>query len=345
MTIEKDKPLDNLNTFRLTDIGAEYFAEIKSVAEFRELTAEDIYKQSRKLVLGGGSNILFTDCFYGIVIKNSIRGIEVTNETETEVIVKVNAGEVWHEFVLWCIERNYAGIENLSLIPGLAGAAPMQNIGAYGTEIKDIFHELEALDINTGELVKFNLTACEFGYRESVFKNKYRDKFFIVSVSLKLTKFSSPKALYRFRTDYGDIKTTLGEMQVYDLSLKAVSDAVCKIRSSKLPNPKDIGNAGSFFKNPLVTKEQYETLVSKYPVMPNYPQKDDLVKIPAGWLIEQCGWKGKVVGNTGAHKSQALVLVNYGKASGREIWKLALDIKQSVKEKFGIEISPEVNVV
>lgn len=344
MEIQENKSLDNLNTFGLI-VGAKYFAEVKSVDEFSELIQNETYTGNKKLILGGGSNILFTDCFDGIVIKNSIKGISVVSETEREVIVKANAGEVWHEFVLWCIEQNYAGIENLSLIPGLVGAAPMQNIGAYGVEIKDVFQELEALNIETGELTVFNLNDCNFGYRESVFKNKFKDKFFIASVSFKLTKLSSPNALYRFKTDYGDIKNTLSEMQVYDLNLKAVSDAVIKIRQSKLPDPKVLGNAGSFFKNPSVLTEKYEELIAKNPVMPNYPQKDGTVKIPAGWLIEQCGWKGKVVGNTGSHKSQALVLVNYGNASGNEIWNLALEIKKSVLDKFGIEITPEVNVV
>lgn len=344
MKIEENKPLDDLNTFGLK-VGTQYFVEVNSVQDFVDLMQTEIYKNNKKLILGGGSNILFTDCVNGLVVKNSIKGISVISETETEVIVKANAGEVWHEFVLWCIERNYAGIENLSLIPGLVGAAPMQNIGAYGVEIKDVFQELEAINIENGEAVKFNLTDCEFGYRESVFKNKCKDKFLITSVTFKLTKLSSPKALYKFKTDYGDIKNTLSEMRAYDLSIKAVSDAVIKIRNSKLPNPKELGNAGSFFKNPSISKTQFDELVLKYPVMPSYPQKDGSIKIPAGWLIEQCGWKGKVVGNTGSHKSQALVLVNYGNASGKEIWNLAIEIQKSVKEKFGIEILPEVNVV
>ncbi|HLP49895.1 MAG TPA: UDP-N-acetylmuramate dehydrogenase [Chitinophagales bacterium] len=344
MRIEENKSLDNLNTFGIT-VGAKYFVEIKSVEDFAALTQNEIYKSNKKLVLGGGSNILFTDCFDGIVIKNSIEGISISSESEHEVIVKANAGEKWHEFVLYCIDHNYAGIENLSLIPGLVGAAPMQNIGAYGVEIKDVFHELEALDMITGELTKFSLADCAFGYRESVFKNKFKDKYFIASVSFKLTKLSSPRAIYHFKTDYGDIKHTLSDMQVYDLNLKAVSDAVCKIRSSKLPDPKVLGNAGSFFKNPSVPHAKYEELVAKNPVMPSFLQKDGTVKIPAGWLIEQCGWKGKVVGNTGSHKSQALVLVNYGNATGNEVWKLALEIKKSVLDKFGIDITPEVNVV
>lgn len=344
MQIEENKPLDELNTFGIT-VGAKYFVEIKSVEDFVALTQNEIYKSNKKLVLGGGSNILFTDCFDGIVIKNSIEGISIVSETEHEVIVKANAGEKWHEFVLYCIDHNYAGIENLSLIPGLVGAAPMQNIGAYGVEIKDVFHELEALDMITGELTKFSLADCGFGYRESVFKNKFKDKYFIASVSFKLTKLSSPRAIYHFKTDYGDIKHTLSEMQVYDLNLKAVSDAVCKIRSSKLPDPKVLGNAGSFFKNPSVPHAKYEELVANNPVMPSFLQKDGTVKIPAGWLIEQCGWKGKIVGNTGSHKSQALVLVNYGNATGNEVWNLALEIKKSVADKFGIDITPEVNVV
>ncbi len=344
MKIEENKPLDDLNTFGLK-VGAQYFVEVNSVQDFVDLMQTEIYKTNEKLILGGGSNILFTNCVNGLVVKNSIKGISVVSDTDTEVIVKANAGEAWHEFVLWCIERNYAGIENLSLIPGLVGAAPMQNIGAYGVEIKDVFQELEAIDIDSGETVKFNLNDCEFGYRESVFKNKYKGKFFIASVTFKLTKLSSPKAIYKFKTDYGDIKNTLSEMRAYELSIKAVSDAVIKIRNSKLPNPKELGNAGSFFKNPTISKEKFEELVSKFPVMPSYPQKNGSIKIPAGWLIEQCGWKGKVVGNTGSHKSQALVLVNYGNATGKEIWSLALEIQKSVKEKFGIEIMPEVNVV
>ncbi len=358
MKIEDNKPLDDLNTFGLK-VSAQYFAEVNSVEEFRELMEMEIYKTNKKLILGGGSNILFTDCVKGLVVKNSIKGISILSETETEVILKANAGEVWHEFVLWCIERNYAGIENLSLIPGLVGAAPMQNIGAYGVEIKDVFQELEAINMESGEIVKFVLSDCEFGYRESVFKNKCKGKFFIASVTFKLTKLSSPKAIYQFKTDYGDIKNILSDMRAYELSIKAVSDAVIQIRNSKLPNPKELGNAGSFFKNPTISKEQFDKLVLQYPIMPSYPSAEKsgmkqitqlpnvpiAYKIPAGWLIEQCGWKGKVVGNTGSHKSQALVLVNYGNANGKEIWNLALEIQKSVREKFGIEIMPEVNVV
>ena len=345
--IEKNKPLQQLNTFGI-DVGAEYFAEVKSVEDFQELRNEKIFRQNDKLILGGGSNILFTKCFCGLVIKNSIEGIAVVSETETEVGVKANSGVVWHDLVLWCIDKNYGGIENLSLIPGLVGAAPMQNIGAYGTEIKDVFQELEAIEIFSGETVKFILNDCAFGYRESVFKNKFKNKFIITSVSLRLSKISSPDSNYRFKTDYGDVKKTLEEMKVSSLSLKAVSDAVCKIRTSKLPDPKEMGNAGSFFKNPVISLERFDKLKEKFPTIPNYPisdLSDKPVKIPAGWLIEQCGWKGKRIGNTGSHAKQALVLVNYGNANGEEILNLSKEIQQSVKEKFGIEIQPEVNVV
>lgn len=344
MIIEQNKLLTELNTFGIA-VTANYYTEVTSVDDFAQLIQTDIYRSNKKLILGGGSNLLFTGNFEGLVIKNSIKGISIVSESEHQVILKANAGEPWHGFVLYCIANNYAGIENLSLIPGQVGAAPMQNIGAYGVEIKDVFHELEALDMVTGEKVAFGLEECHFGYRESVFKNKFKDQYFITSVSFKLAKLSSPTTQYRFKTDYGDIKDTLAQMQVFELNIKAISDAVIKIRSAKLPDPKVLGNAGSFFKNPSVPKAKYEELVFTNPVMPSYPQNDGTVKIPAGWLIEQCGWKGKVVGNTGSHKSQALVLVNYGKATGHEIWELALTIKKSVWDKFGVEIIPEVNVV
>ena len=344
MNLTENISLKQFNTFGI-DVSAKYFCEINSVEDYKELLGDKKLVGEKKLILGGGSNILFTKNFDGLVIRNCIAGIEIVSETETEVIIKVAAGEVWHKLVLWCVKNNYAGIENLSLIPGLAGAAPMQNIGAYGVEIKDVFHQLEAIDVHTGEAVKFGIADCHFGYRESVFKNNYKNKFLITSLNLKLTKLSSPRAIYQYKIEYGDIKATLSDMRAYDLSLKAVSDAVTKIRTSKLPDPKVIGNAGSFFKNPVVSEQQFETLVAQYPVMPSYLQKDGSVKIPAGWLIEQCGWKGKVVGHTGAHATQALVLVNYGNASGKEVWDLAMKIQQSVKEKFDIDISPEVNVV
>lgn len=336
--IQQNVNLKAYNTFGI-DVSCRYFSEVKNIGEIREILSNIDYATTNKMILGGGSNVLFTKDYDGLIIKNSIPGISVVTEDKEHIFVKAAAGEVWHQFVLWCIERNYAGIENLSLIPGQVGAAPMQNIGAYGVEIKDVFYELEALHMPTQELHRFTLNDCEFGYRESVFKNKYRNQYIILSVTFKLNK--TP----RFNIQYGDIQKTLEEMRVQELSIKAVSDAVIKIRSSKLPNPSELGNAGSFFKNPVVAKSLVEALLLKYPLMPNYPQADGSVKVPAGWLIEQCGWKGKVVGHTGSHKSQALVLVNYGGATGNEIYQLAMDIKQSVKDKFGIDIEPEVNLI
>jgi UDP-N-acetylmuramate dehydrogenase len=291
------------------------------------------------LILGGGSNVLFTKDYDGLVVKNSLLGIEKVREDPNHVWLKVQSGENWHQFVDWCIGQNYGGIENLSLIPGLIGAAPMQNIGAYGVEIKSVFHELEAVDIRDGTLRTFHRDDCEFGYRESVFKKSLKGCYCIVSVTLKLDKHP------QFNISYGAIQENLEKMKIKNLTLRAVSDAVISIRQSKLPDPKEIGNAGSFFKNPEVENLHFDKIKSKYPEMPGYPLTNQKSKIPAGWLIEKCGWKGKVVGNTGAHKDQALVLVNYGKASGIEIKNLSQEIQRSVFEKFGIELMGEVNII
>lgn len=297
------------------------------------------------MILGGGSNVLFTKDFDGLVIKNSITGIQEIKKENRHVWIKVSAGVVWHQLVLWTLEHNYGGIENLSLIPGLAGAAPMQNIGAYGVEIKDVFQELEAIDLNTGELVTFNLSDCEFGYRESVFKSKFKGRFIISSLTLRLANLNDPKTVYPLKMDYGDVKQTLNDMRVNEPTIQDVSKAIISIRSSKLPDPKELGNAGSFFKNPVISQQQFDELIHVNPLIPNYPQKDGSIKLAAGWLIEQCGWKGKRVGNTGSHAKQALVLVNYGDATGNEVYQLALDIQSSVKQKFGVDIQPEVNLV
>ncbi|MFA5159058.1 MAG: UDP-N-acetylmuramate dehydrogenase [Candidatus Omnitrophota bacterium] len=344
MKVEQNKSLKSFNTFGI-DARAKYFTEIHLIEEFKELAGDKRFSGEKKLVLGGGSNVLLTGDFDGWVVKNAISGIAVVSETETEAIVKAGAGEVWHDLVMGCVEKNYGGLENLSLIPGLAGAAPIQNIGAYGAELEDAFHELEAIEIRSGVPVKFSAGDCAFGYRDSVFKHKFHGQFLISSVSFKLAKLSAPKVHYRFRTEYGAVRTTLDEMKVQNLSLKVVSDAICRIRRAKLPDPKELGNAGSFFKNPSLSQEQFKTLVSQYPGMPHYPQQDGMVKVPAGWLVEQCGWKGKTVGHAGSHKTQALVLVNYGGATGREILELSEAVFRSVKEKFGIELSPEVNIV
>ncbi len=338
MELQKNFSLKSYNTFGI-DAHCSLFAEIRNLDRLSEIIDSAELKKQRKLILGGGSNMLFTKDFDGLVIKNSLKGIETLKESEDHVWVKAAAGEVWHELVMFCIGKNYAGIENLSLIPGLVGAAPMQNIGAYGVELESVFETLDAVDIYAGKKTSFSKSDCHFGYRESVFKNKYKDKFIITSVTLRLNK----KPV--FNTSYGAISETLEKIGVKELSIKAISDAVIAIRSSKLPDPKVIGNAGSFFKNPEVPVSVLENIQKDFPNAPNYPLANEMVKIPAGWLIEQCGWKGKRVGNTGSHKDQALVLVNYGEATGNEIYELAMKIKQSVKEKFGIEIMPEVNLI
>lgn len=344
MKIEQNKSITDLNTFGIA-ATAKYFTGVRSIAEVAELAGDRRFSGEKKLILGGGSNILLTGDFDGCVVKNAIPGIEKVSETETDVIIKAGAGEVWHDLVLWCIEKNYGGLENLSLIPGLVGAAPIQNIGAYGVELRETFHELEAIELCSLAPVKFSAGECFFEYRDSIFKTKFRGQFLITSVSLKLTKLSAAGVSYRFRTEYGDLRRTLDEMKVKDLSLQSVSEAICRIRRAKLPDPKELGNAGSFFKNPSISEVAFNELVAACPRMPHFLQKNGTVKIPAGWLIEQCGWKGKRAGRAGSHKDQALVLVNYGGATGKEILELSEAIRRSVKERFGIELSPEVNVV
>ncbi len=338
MNLQENFSLKSFNTFGI-DAWCAQFCEIKDLDTLHEVIQSPELKETPMLILGGGSNILFTKNFDGLVIKNSLLGIQKLREDDEHVWVKAGAGEVWHELVLFCIENNLAGIENLSLIPGLVGAAPMQNIGAYGVELESVFESLEAINIHTGEESFFRKNFCEFGYRESVFKEKLKNKFIITSVTLRLNK----KPV--FNTSYGAIRETLEKMDVIELSIKAISDAVIAIRSSKLPDPKMIGNAGSFFKNPEVPESIYQEVKKNFPNVPDYPTAKGMFKIPAGWLIEQCGWKGKRIGNTGSHKDQALVLVNYGNATGAEIIDLAMKIKSSVKEKFGIDILPEVNVI
>jgi UDP-N-acetylmuramate dehydrogenase len=338
MQLQQNISLKAYNTFGI-DATAAHFVEINSLDDLQAVIKSEALKDLPKLILGGGSNMLFTQNFEGLVIKNSIKGIEQVKEDERHIWLKAMGGEVWHELVLHTIDLDLSGIENLSLIPGFVGAAPMQNIGAYGVELEKVFDSLEAINISTGELRTFTKDECEFGYRESVFKKHLKGQYFIYSVTLRLNK------QHEFNVSYGDIKNTLAEMKVFELSVKAVSNAVIKIRQSKLPDPKEIGNAGSFFKNPEISKEHFERLVAQYPVMPSYPLPNGRVKIPAGWLIEQCGWKGKRVGNTGSHARQALVLVNYGNATGAEVKTLAFEIQASVKEKFGIELTPEVNFI
>jgi UDP-N-acetylmuramate dehydrogenase len=329
--IQINYPLQKLNSFGLEAYASE-FIEVSNEAELRKIIA-----LGRELkILGGGSNILLSGDVKTLLVKNNFKGIEVLKESANDILIKASGGENWHELVLWCIERNFCGIENLSLIPGTVGAAPIQNIGAYGVELKDVFYALEAVDLKNGAIRIFNSEDCKFGYRDSVFKQELKAKYFISSVTLKLSLSAD------FKIAYGDLKTVLGDKT---LTLKAVSDAVIKIRTSKLPNPAEIGNAGSFFKNPVIPVHQFRTLLDKYPELPSYPApSSDMVKIPAGWLIEKAGWKGYKSGNIGVHEKQALVLVNYGGGKGSEIYQLAQEIKADVLEKFGIEIEAEVNV-
>jgi UDP-N-acetylmuramate dehydrogenase len=337
MNLQRHFNLQAYNTFGITAY-CDYFVEITSVDELLETINNETLKALPVLILGGGSNLLFTQDFKGLVIKNSIKGIELVKEDEQHVWLKSYSGEVWHHLVQYAIAHNYGGIENLSLIPGQVGAAPMQNIGAYGVEIESIFDSLEAIDLQNGTTQIFTKEACGFGYRESIFKKEAKGKYCIISVTFKLNK--QPV----FNTSYGAIQDTLQQMNAAP-SVKTISEAVVQIRTSKLPDPKVLGNAGSFFKNPEIAKEHFLQLQQQYPAMPHYPAADDKIKVPAGWLIEQCGWKGKRVGNTGSHAQQALVLVNYGNATGEEIKNLSQQIQQSVKEKFGINLTPEVNFV
>jgi UDP-N-acetylmuramate dehydrogenase len=338
MKIEENYNLKHFNTFGIS-ANAKYFCEFSSVEELRFLFENAIVGNNERLILGGGSNILFTRDFDGVVLLNKIKGQVIISEDNEHAVVKAGAGENWHEFVLSTISRNLGGLENLSLIPGTVGAAPIQNIGAYGVEIKDVFQSLEAFNIATKEIEIFTHVDCCFGYRNSVFKNECKGKYIITSVSFKLKK--SPE----FNTSYGAIQETLSEMGINELSVKAISDAVIKIRRSKLPDPAVIGNAGSFFKNPEIPEDQFRNLKSLFPELPSYPASQGYVKVPAGWLNEMCGWKGKKIGEAGVHKDQALVLVNYGNARGEEIKNLSEAIKASVMEKFGIQLETEVNIV
>ncbi len=338
MKILENYSLKSLNTFGI-NVSSKYFLEARSVKEFQTFLKKEELKEIPKLIIGGGSNILFTKDFDGLVIKNNIKGIEIIREDAQYVYVKSGAGEVWHNFVLFCIEHNFAGVENLSLIPGSVGAGPMQNIGAYGIELKEVFYELEALHIKSGKLKVFDKSACKFGYRSSIFKSEVKNEFIIVSVTFKLNKKPD------FNTSYGAIETELKAMNVSEISIKAISDAVCNIRRSKLPDPAVIGNAGSFFKNPEVEESTYAKLKEKYPNLIGYPTQKGTIKLAAGWLIEQCGWKGKQIENYGVHKNQALVLVNYGGAEGKNIFALSKQIQASVKDTFGVELEIEVNII
>lgn len=338
MQIRENISLRPYNSFGI-DAMARSFATFTNLDELEELLDAKGLAADQQLILGGGSNILLTKNFDGLVLKNEMGGIEVVSEDENVVYIKAGAGVNWHRLVMHCVDNGLAGMENLSLIPGNVGASPMQNIGAYGVEIKDVFHTLEAYHKAEHQAKEFTLEECEFGYRESVFKNKYKGQFVITSVTYRLQKVPN------FNTTYGAIQQELDRMGVKDLSLRAVSQAVMNIRTAKLPNPADIGNAGSFFKNPVVTMAHFETLREAFPSIPSFPFSKDGVKVPAGWLIEQCGWKGYRKGDAGCYAKQALVLVNYGNASGGEIFELSEEILNSVDKQFGIRLEREVNIL
>lgn len=338
MNVATDFPLKTYNTFGI-NAYAKHFSVFNNVEELKTLLSA--FSNEKKLILGGGSNILLTRNYDGLVLKNNICGIELVNETDQFYYIKANSGEVWHDFVMHCIKHNYAGIENLSLIPGSVGASPMQNIGAYGVEIKDVFHELEALDVRNNELRTFNLRECAFGYRESVFKKELSDIFIILNVTYRLSKIP------HIKTTYGAINSELEKLNVSNPGIQDVSRAVINIRKSKLPDPKKIGNAGSFFKNPVISTDVFKHLQTAYADIPFYSvaEKEDQVKIPAGWLIEKAGWKGYRKKDFGVHTQQALVLVNYGQASGCELAQLSQTIIADIHSKFGIKLKSEVNII
>ncbi len=334
--IEENVDIAPYTTFGI-NANAKSFAVFSTTEELKNLLSQNRNRDT--MVLGGGSNVLFTKDYEGLILVNRIKGIKVVDENSDAVFVKVGAGENWHEFVLYCINQGWGGIENLSLIPGSVGASPMQNIGAYGVEIKDVFDDLNALNIKELKEETFNHTQCEFGYRESIFKRALKGKYIITSVTYRLSK--KPK----LNTSYGAIEDELARKNITNPSLKDVSDAVIAIRRSKLPDPKEIGNAGSFFKNPVVKKEILENILKEYPNAPHYPVDEKYVKVPAGWLIDTAGWKGKRFGSFGVHINQALVLVNYDYAKGRDIYDLSQQILDDINSKFGILLEREVNII
>lgn len=325
--------LKNLNTFGI-EAHCQNLIEIKSIAQLKEIVPT---LKKTPLVLGGGSNILFTQDVEQDILYNTLKGIQLLEEKDESVFIKVFSGENWHQFVEWSLSKGFYGIENLSLIPGSCGAAPIQNIGAYGVELKDVIDSVEVVDFEEGKTQTFTKTECKFGYRDSIFKNELKSKVFITSINLKLSK--NPTLI---RSEYGSIKEELLKQGITNPTPIDISKTVIKIRQSKLPDPKNLGNAGSFFKNPVLSLDEFNLI--RHHDMPYYPQADGNVKVPAAWLIEKSGWKGYRRGDAGCHFNQALVLVNYGKASGSDILNLARDIQTDIMEKYGITLQPEVNI-
>lgn len=328
--------LRNHNTFGI-EARADRFVEYTTVNDLKRLLDSPGFRELPRLHIGGGSNLLFTDDFRGVVLHSLITGIEVADETDDFVRLRVGAGEVWDDFVAWCVERGWAGVENLSLIPGEVGASAVQNIGAYGAEAKDVIEEVETVEIATGRERNFPNADCRFAYRHSIFKGELKGMYVITHVTFKLSKHPV------YRLDYGNIQA---ELEKYpQVSLSTIRQAIVAIRTEKLPDPKTIGNAGSFFMNPVISLETFEKLKGEYPDMPHYEAGPGRVKVPAAWLIDRCGWKGRSIGHAGVHSKQALVLVNRGGATGKEIVALSEQIRTSVKEKYGILITPEVNFI
>lgn len=337
MKIQKNLSLKKYNTFGI-DVTAAHFCEITSLENLA--TALQLEDYRNKFIISGGSNILLTKNIDALVLYINIKGKKILSETDHDVTLQIMAGENWHEFVLWTLDRNYGGLENMSLIPGKVGTSPIQNIGAYGVELKDSFISCEAMEISSQKIKVFTKEECNFGYRESFFKNEGKGKYIIVSVNFKLTKTN-----HLLNTSYGSIDKELEANNIVNPTLKDVSNAVIAIRQSKLPDPKELGNSGSFFKNPIVDKNEFTQFIDKNPDAPFYKISDDAYKIPAGWLIEKCGFKGKRFGDAGVHKNQALVLVNYDSATGEEIIDLAYQIIEAVENQFNIRIFPEVNII
>lgn len=336
MQVRHNVSLKPYNTFGM-DVTAEYFLELNDARLIPSITEDDSLPH-KKNILGGGSNILLTRPVKGLLLLNKLKGIELVKEDDSNIWLKVASGEVWHELVMYAISQGWAGIENLALIPGTVGASPMQNIGAYGIEAKETIESVTFWHWQEQQFITLTNAECNFGYRDSIFKHQLKDKVFITSVTFKLNK--QPK----FNTSYGAITQEIEKMGVQEISIKAIADAVIAIRSSKLPDPKEIGNAGSFFKNPTISRTKFDALQAQHPSIPSYPVSEATVKVPAGWLIEQCGWKGRREGDAGVHARQALVLVNYGQAKGSQIWDLSTEVVNSVNDKFGIELEREVQV-
>lgn len=337
MIIEEHKSLKAYNTFGVA-VNARYFISVTSISQLREMLNSEVHNE--QLLLGGGSNILFTKDVEALVIHLNLKGIKEEVLDDKHILLHIEAGENWHKLVRYCVDKDYGGIENLSLIPGNTGTAPIQNIGAYGVEIKDVLKSCTVLDKETGELITLLAKDCKFGYRDSIFKNEAKGRYIILNIQLKLTRKN-----HSFRTDYGAIKNELESANCVDPTIRDISDAVIRIRKSKLPDPKELGNGGSFFKNPILSETEFQVFHLAHPQAPFYELENNRYKVPAGWLIDHTGLKGHRQGDAGVHKNQALVLVNYGTASGKEILQLAKHIQETVHAKYGIQIVPEINIL